>query len=182
VIRGTYLARPAIGAAFSGGPTRVNDRAMMVWSDEQDSSLATGYGVSARVVEAIAASGSTTNLAPGCVFSNPPPQLAAIGPPVIGNRYFELRITGIPAGSVSALLNLNVVSPLLSCGPCQILPYAVILPLGGLVQAGAIIPIPCESSLVDSTLAAQWTMFGATSCALLPGLSFSNVVAITIGS
>jgi hypothetical protein len=104
---------------------------------------------------------------------------------VIGNPHFGFTLTGLPAGTTATLFNLNLVGPRFDCGPCQILPYSIVLVVAGAGGTATLpVPIRCDPALVSGAFAVQWTVLAnpTTPCTLLPQLGFSNVQSVTIGS
>lgn len=183
---GSSVGEPAVCAAFSGDSTTRNGDGLVASIRSVVTSVNTippqaiwTQGVQAQRVRALGVGGAVTTLAPGCGGGT----ASVSGPAVVANPFFEVRLTGMPAGTTAALLNVNAVVPRIQCGTCQILPFLITIPATGSGGSAALaLPIPCDASLANGTLALQWTVIGTTTspCTLLPNVALSNPISVTI--
>jgi hypothetical protein len=166
--------------AASGGNYE-DSRGLVVWNNESPGP-STEQDVLARTLDAFGTGSLVQNVGGGCGLAG---TQAAPWPAALGNGYFTLQVTGADPQSTIALLNLNAVQGKIPCGPCQILPFLVTVPVpvtaGG---AGFILPLPCDPGLAGGVLETQWTVItpSGSQCVLVPGVSFSNILRITLGS
>lgn len=105
------------------------------------------------------------------------------GPFVIGNRDFAFRVTGADPGAL-LLVNLGLPSPGFACGSC-VLTLPTVLEIRPNVAGTATSPlvVPCDPAVAGFQIESQWlSLLGvATTCPLLPGLSASGRLLVTLG-
>jgi hypothetical protein len=186
IINGASVDRPVVCAAFSGNRASQNDEGMIAFvrggvsTSGIPPATTTTLGVGARRAEAIGAGGPVTTLAPGCGGAG---TAGVNGPAAVGNPHFAFTLSGMPAGTSATLFNLSAPAQRFGCASCQILPYAIVLFVAGAGGSATLpVSIPCDPSLVNATVAAQWTVLGnpTSPCAALPQFGFSNTLSVTL--
>jgi hypothetical protein len=137
--------------------------------------------VALQFLEVLGAGGAVVTIANGCGAG----ALAGTsGPCGLGNPDFAFTCQNADPAAPFVLLSLALPTTPLPCGPCLLLAPTVLealVPVGG--AASRTLPIPPDSSLLDTQLLTQWLLaFGAAGpCPSFPFLSASNIVRVTIG-
>jgi hypothetical protein len=142
--------------------------------------------IQGRLFEAIGTGGPTADLLGGCGLGG---TTSVSGPAAIGNPHFRLSLTGV-RGALGVVLVVDAfpaVNPIVRCGTCTVLAGVVTQSPNrfdaSAGTASAPVPIPCESALIGGQLQAQWLVvnLAANPCPIVPGISASNRLGITIG-
>jgi len=96
----------------------------------------------------------------------------------------DIQLTGADSAAQLGIVNLNAPSAPLTCGSCSILPPLLLLP-AAVTKGNARVDlvIPCDRRLLAGSFDTQWLVMvtGPSPCPLVPGLSASNRVRVTIG-
>jgi hypothetical protein len=172
------VVQPAdLGLAASTWPLDPGKRTLCAYSS--------GTGdkdVHGQLFDGLGPGGNVVDLGGGC---GPGGTATAIGPAVIGNASFRVHVAGVDPAAPLTVLNLAFGNPTpLICGPCAWTPFHLVsvdsLFSGG---GGAVLPIPCDATLVGADVHVQFTTPtpAATPCPLFPGFSLSNRLRVTVG-
>jgi hypothetical protein len=171
------LASPHSGGAY------YDDRAMASWTETG----AENEDLFAQALTNNNHSGSTVDLGGGCGSGG---FQTHSGQPSIGTNWYIFGLVGLPVTSPVAVLNLSAPGLVpLTCGGCAITPWQTTVTAntqsnGVTSEASVAVTIPCNPALIGAQLESQWTSFtpGTSPCNLLPQLSFSHRVRLTLGN
>jgi hypothetical protein len=171
---------PNVGAQASAATALTGDQAMVVW--QAVTIIGATGDVKAQRVEAIGAGGAMVDLGGGCGGGG---IAGTNGPVAVGNSAFALTLAGADAGATGSLVNVSPPVAPFSCGPCMLIPPFLTFfePVSG-GAAALPLAIPCDLGLLGGTVHVQWAAFptAASPCPSFPAVSFSNRLALTVGS
>jgi hypothetical protein len=180
----TFDSRPTVACQSATGGAVYNTNAVLLWNNQsttpgnQQDIRFQRYSLFTDIVP------NWSDLGGGCgaagIFS-----LLQSGVFSIGNGYVTPNISGADPTAPVSILNIAAPQAPLPCGPCLFLPFenTIISPMFAGVS-GTVLQIPCKASLVGKTVHMQYTVltFGTSPCSSAADLSFSNRVAVTIGT
>ena len=180
----TFDSRPTVACQSATSGAYYNTNAVLLWNNQsttpgnQQDIRFQGYSLFTDSVP------NWSDLGGGCgaagIFS-----LLQSGVFSIGNGYVTPNISGADPTAPVSILNIAAPQAPLPCGSCLFLPFenTIISPMSA-GASGNILQIPCKASLVGKTVHMQYTVltFGTSPCSSAADLSFSNRVAVTIGT
>jgi hypothetical protein len=95
-------------------------------------------------------------------------------------------VSGLSPTALLTVFNLAAMATPVVCGPCEWLPFSVIVPVPVTSFGNATVDyvVPCLPMLVGAQFETQWTTLDpvAAPCALVPGFVISDRYLHTIGS
>ena len=176
---GSYVREGAPSMASDWRHGFDGDRLLLAFT-EADVAPPFSSQVVGQMIRGLAVGPSPVNLGGGCGFGG---TASTDGASSVGNSLFELVLSGAtPVGL--HVLSLGMPGPGITCGACTLTDPLVLTIVGGAGSATSAFPIPCAASVAGAQFEAQWlTMFAAVDpCLLLPGVSSSNRLLVTIAN
>ncbi|MCB9883727.1 MAG: hypothetical protein H6834_18200 [Planctomycetes bacterium] len=172
------LQHPGMASSSHAG---FGDRGLLVF---QANSLATlESDVNAHFFSAFAGVGGTVDLGGGCAGGG---SFVVTGAPAIGNPDFAMGLTGADPTTLAALfvigVGTNTFAPL--CAACDYVRPDFSFPVP--LAAGAVTiptPLPCVPAFAGFVAEHQFWLIGTqgTGCNVLPNVSLSPIVRVTLG-
>jgi hypothetical protein len=166
-------SRIVVATGTSGGSTTL-ETSLAVWHD-------TGSDITGQLLGNHGSTGTIVDLGGACGSAVTSDFSHAPG---IGSTAMRVRLYNFPSSVIAALFNFAPPGAPAPCGACVWTPLSVTLmpPNGGGIF-NVYFPIPCLPSLVGAQFETQWTMLDPTQapCPLLPGLSVTRRLQLTIG-
>jgi hypothetical protein len=167
-------ARIVVATGLSGGST-VSEVSLAVWHDA-------GNDITGQLLRNHGSTGAITDLGGACGNAG---TADFTHEPGIGSTAMRGTLTNFPPSVLAAIFNFAPPGAPAPCGACVwTLPSVTLTPPNGGGIFNVYFPIPCLPSLVGAQFETQWTVLDLSQapCPLLPGLSASRRLRLTIGS